>query len=69
MIDVAIKHLADELNQYLKRRFDLHEDIVVTSNMVELDGTIAPQINNKVILCLAIVPPESRSWILADCIY
>ena len=31
MIDSAISHIAGELNQFLKRSFELDEDIVVTS--------------------------------------
>lgn len=59
MIHVAINHIAEQLNQYLKRSFDLHEDIVVMSNLVELDGTISPQINNRIIICLVNVEKDT----------
>ena len=41
MIDAAITHIAGELNQYLKRSFDLTEDLVVISNILEQDGSVA----------------------------
>ncbi len=61
MIHVAINVIADQLNQYLRRSFDLQEDIVVTSNLVELDGTVAPQINNKIVFCLVNVEKDTAS--------
>lgn len=52
MIHIAVAHIANHLNQYLKRTFDLNEDIVVTSNIVEQDGTVVSHINNKLVICL-----------------
>jgi len=52
MIHSAISHIAAQLNQYLKRTFELNEDIVVLSNILEQDGNVAPHVNNKLVVCL-----------------
>jgi hypothetical protein len=49
MIDLAIQHVTSQLNQYLKRAFDLSEDIVVASAILEQDGSAVPQISNKIV--------------------
>lgn len=59
MIHIAISHIASQLNQYLKRTFDLNEDIVITSNIVEQDGTVVSHINNKLVLCLINIEKDS----------
>jgi len=59
MIHIAIAHIANHLNQYLKRTFDLNEDIVVTSNIVEQDGTVVSHINNKLVMCLINVEKDT----------
>lgn len=53
MINAAISHLANQLNQFLKRSFGLAEDIVTVSNIVEPDGSVAPNVNNKLVMMLA----------------
>jgi len=52
MIYAAIDHIASELNQYIKRTFSLSEDMVVISNLLEQDGTVAMHANNKLVLFL-----------------
>jgi hypothetical protein len=52
MIDIAISHIANQLNQYLKRTFDLSEDIVVISNILEQDGGVASHVDNKLVMFL-----------------
>ncbi len=52
MIDIAISHIASQLNLYLKRTFDLSEDIVVISNILEQDGGVASHVNNKLVMFL-----------------
>ena len=59
MIDAAITHIAKELNQYLKRSFALSEDIVVVSNILEQDGTVAAHVNNKVVVFLVNIEKDS----------
>jgi len=50
MVDLAINHIAFQLNQFLKSIFELTEDIVVVSNILEQDGNVAPHVNNKILL-------------------
>lgn len=52
MIDAAIQHIAVELNQHLKRKFDLNEDLVVISNILEQDGSMATLVNDKIVISL-----------------
>ncbi|MCF6257982.1 MAG: DUF4255 domain-containing protein [Gammaproteobacteria bacterium] len=59
MIDVAISHIASELNQYIRRTFSLSEDMVVISNLLELDGTVSAHVNNKLALFLVNVEKDN----------
>lgn len=52
MIDAAVTHIATQLNQHLKSSFDLQEDVVVISNILEQDGNVAAHINNKLVVFL-----------------
>lgn len=61
MIHAAVSHIASQLNQFLKRSFDLSEDVVAMSNVMEQDGTLAPNINNKLIVFLVNVEKETAS--------
>lgn len=63
MIYAAVFHIANQLNQFLKRSFDLNEDVVVVSNVLEQDGTLAPNINNKLVVFLVNVERENSSSI------
>lgn len=59
MIYAAVSHIANQLNQFLKRSFDLSEDMVVMSNILEQDGTVAPDVNNKLVVFLVNVEKET----------
>lgn len=59
MIQAAINHLATQLNAYLKRTNNLTEDIVVVSSLVEPDGSVAPHVNNKLVLLLTNIEKDS----------
>ena len=61
MINSAILHITNYLNQYLKRTFDLNEDIVALSNIVEQDGTVATNVTNKLVVCLVNIEKDSTS--------
>ena len=50
MIYSAVSHIVNQLNQFLKRSFDLGEDVVVMSNLMELDGTVAQNVGNKLVV-------------------
>lgn len=53
MIFASVNHLAVQLNQYLKNQFQLSEDIVVVSNLIDHDGSVEANTNNKVVVFLA----------------
>lgn len=59
MISAAINHVAAHLNQFLRRAYNLSEDIVVVSNILAQDGSIAPHINNKIVVCLANIEKDT----------
>jgi hypothetical protein len=59
MIHGAVSHIASQLNLFLKRSFDLNEDVVVMSSILGQDGTLAPNINNKLVVFLVNVEKET----------
>ena len=59
MIDAAINHIGSQLNQFLRRTFDLNEDIVEISNILEQDGNVASNVINKIALFLVNVEKDS----------
>jgi hypothetical protein len=59
MISAAIGHLAFQLNQQFKNNFQLVEDVAVVSNLVELDGSVAPAANNKLVLTLVNIEKDT----------
>jgi hypothetical protein len=62
MIGSTINQLAGLLNQYLKRSFDLSEDIVVVSNILDQDGSIVQHVNNKVIALLVNIQKDNEAY-------
>lgn len=62
MINAALNHLAGQLNQQFKNNFQLVEDIVVVSNLVELDGSTAAGANNKLVLTLVNIEKDSLPY-------
>jgi hypothetical protein len=62
MIDAAINHIGSQLNQFLKRTFDLNENIVEISNILELDGNVASNVMNKLVVFLVNVEKDSVSF-------
>ena len=61
MIDAAINHIATSVNQQLMRSFGLNEDVVVVSNVLEQDGTVATNVNNKIVLSLVNIEKDSAA--------
>lgn len=53
MIDAALGLMAGQLNEHLRRRFQLSEDLAVLSNLLEQNGTLVPLVANKLVLFLA----------------
>ena len=62
MIDLAISHIASQLNQFLRRTYDLSEDVAVISNLVEQDGTMEPNVDNKLVLFLINVEKDTTPY-------
>lgn len=62
MIETAITHVADQLNQSLRSRFGLAEDLVVTSNLLEQDGGVVPEVANKMVVFLVNIEREALSY-------
>lgn len=58
MIDVAIALISSQLNQALRRQFQVDEDLVVVSNLHEQDGSVATNVANKLVVFLAGIERE-----------
>lgn len=52
MIFQSINFLSVQLNQYFRSKLNSNEDIVVISNLVNLDGSVANNIDNKLIITM-----------------
>lgn len=59
MIDAALGHIAGQLNQALQRRFRIAEDLVVLSNILEQDGSMATHIADKLVMSLVNIEKET----------
>jgi hypothetical protein len=59
MIAAAVGIVAQQLNQHFRRTFDLNEDVVIASNILEQDGNVAQGVNNKLLLFLINIEKES----------
>jgi len=59
VIYAAVNQVTFELNQYLKRTFGRSEDMVMVSNILEQDGTVAAHIENKVVAFLVNIEKEA----------
>ncbi|NRD75162.1 DUF4255 domain-containing protein [Shewanella sp. VB17] len=59
MILSCVSYIANKLNQHLKFKFELAEDIVIVSNLVGHDGSLSSNINNRVVLFLINIEKET----------
>ncbi len=59
MIDIAISHIAGQLNQSLKRTFDLSEDIVIVSDMARKNGASTSSIDDKLAIFLVNIEKDT----------
>ncbi|MFZ6658092.1 DUF4255 domain-containing protein [Undibacterium sp. TJN19] len=62
MINAAISHLASQLNQHFRNNNHSVEDLVVVSNLVELDGSVAPNASNKLVLMLVNIEKDTLPY-------
>ncbi|MCR9173721.1 MAG: DUF4255 domain-containing protein [bacterium] len=58
MIDEALHIVSEQLNQFLKLRFDLTENMVTLSYVVNQDGSVAKDEKNKIIFSLLDISEE-----------
>ena len=58
MIDDALHIISEQLNQFLKLRFDMTENMVTLSYVVNQDGSVANDEKNKVIFSLVDISEE-----------
>lgn len=61
MIEAAVGHVASRLNEYLKRSLELAEDVVEVSGILEQDGSLAPNVNNKLVLFVVNIERDGSS--------
>ena len=60
MIDVALSHIRDLLNENLKREFSLPEGKkVALSNIIKADGSLAQEVDGKIVFFLINVDEEA----------
>ena len=64
MIYAAVNQITLELNQFLKRSFARSEDMVVVSNLLEQDGSLAAHIENKIVAFLVNIEKETMAGAL-----
>jgi len=55
MINTVLELVTTSLNRYLKIRLDFSEHMVVLSSLVEPDGTMVPETDNKLVISLVSV--------------
>lgn len=61
MIDATLEFILGELNGFLGTRYPSSEPHVVLSNTTNQDGTVPPQIENKLILTLVNIEREATA--------
>jgi hypothetical protein len=59
MIDTTLQTIAQELNSYFKRKYQLQENKVLLTSLIGESGTIPKENKNKVILSLVNIAQES----------
>jgi len=59
MIDSVLTFIANYVNSQLKLTFGLTEDKVIASSLINLDGTVTDNIENKVIISLINIEHET----------
>ena len=52
MIPQALSFLSQTLNDFIKRKYSLAEDIVLLSNFLNQDGSIPDELQNRIVLTL-----------------
>ena len=50
MLNSAVDSIVQELNQFIGIKFQTDEEVVILSNLMNLDGTVAATEKNKIIV-------------------
>lgn len=59
MIANAVQYVASQLNRFLQQSYDLNEDVVLVSDLLDDDGGSASPIHNKLVLFLVNLEREA----------
>ena len=59
MINEALNFISGELNNHFKNIFDINEDKAIVSNLVNSDGSVPIQINDKLVISLVNIEQET----------
>jgi hypothetical protein len=59
MISKALSFLTGYLNRELRMTFGLDDDLVVASNLTKMDGRVADNVNNKIVLSVINIEQET----------
>ncbi|MBN1604162.1 MAG: DUF4255 domain-containing protein [Chitinispirillaceae bacterium] len=59
MISRVLNSIATDINQFLRNRYNLNEDPVVISNLTGLDGSVAVDGENKIVLTIVNIEQEN----------
>ena len=62
MIFEAVNYLAEEMNEYFRSKLKVNEDKVIISGIINQDGTVAIQGENKIILTLVNLEKEINGF-------
>jgi hypothetical protein len=66
VIDSALSQITGQLNEVLKRDVGSSEDLVVLSNLIEQDGSVATRVDNRLVVFLVNVERDTTARRAAD---
>ena len=61
MINNAIRALATELNAYLNEKFEINEEKIVVSSLIDQEGMFPLSIANKIVLTVVNIAPDFKA--------
>lgn len=59
MIDIALTYIRDVLNEHFRNEFSISENKVVLSNILKNDGSVAQNVDGKIVFFLVSLDEES----------
>lgn len=60
MINESLEFICSQMNEHLKKQFDITEEKVIVSNIINVDGSVPIQNNDKLVICLANIEQETN---------